>query len=276
VRAWSDELKRVLHAEHVVVSSDDASLFCPEHEERRCFLLIYVDDGLIVGVNEDVAAVMRALEHFDLRKLGPATYFLSMEIIRDREAKALMVTQRKYAHEILQRTGMEDSKGKSTPMEQNVKLSKDGNDQMVDAGRYAETVGMLLYLTTCTRPDMAFAVGMLARFISKPREEHWARVKRVLHYLKQMAEYGIIYGLEDAPLEGYADSDCAADPEKRRGTGGYVFLLAGGAISWGLKVLRTVATSTMVAEYMANGNGAKEALWLRKVMETLYGAAGSV
>jgi hypothetical protein len=55
-----------------------------------------------------------------------------------------------------------------------------------------------------------------------------------------------------------------------------VFLLAGGAISWGSKVLPTVATSTMEAEYMANGNGAKEALWLRKVMETLYGAAGSV
>jgi hypothetical protein len=197
-RAWNDELKRVLHAEHVLVSSADASLFYLEREERRCFLLIYVDDGLIVGVNEDVAAVMRALEHFTLRKLGPATYFLSMEIIRDREAKTLMVTQHKYAHEILQRTGMEDSKGKSTPMEQNVRLSKDGNDRMVDAGRYAETVGMLLYLTACTRPDMAFAVGMLARFNSKPREEHWARVKRVLHYLKQTAEYGIIYGLEDA------------------------------------------------------------------------------
>jgi hypothetical protein len=180
-----------------------------------------------------------------------------------------MMTQRKCAHEILQRTGIEDSKGKSTTMEQNVKLSTHGDDLMKDAGRYAETVGMLLYLTTSTRLDMAYAVGVLARFISKPREEHWAHVKSVLHYLKQTAEYGIIYGLEDAPLEGYADSDYAVDPDKRRSTGGYVFLLAGGAISWGSKVLPTVATSTMEAEYMANGNGAKEALWLRKVMETL-------
>jgi hypothetical protein len=237
---------------------------------------MYVDNGLIVGVNEDVAAVMRALEYFNLRKLGPATYFLSMEIVRDREANMLMVTQRKYAHEILQCIGMEDSKGKSTPMEQNVKLSKHGDELMENAGRYAETVDMLLYFTTCTRLDMAYAVGVLACFISKPREEHWARVKRVLHYLKQTAEYGIIYGLEDAPLEGYADSDYAADANKRRSTGGYVFLLVGGAINWGFKVLPTVATSTMEAEYMANGNGAKEALWLRKVMETLYGAAGSV
>jgi hypothetical protein len=147
---------------------------------------------------------------------------------------------------------------------------------MVDAGRYAETVGMLLYLTTCTRPDMAFAVDLLARFISKPREEHWVRVTRVLHYLKQTAECGIVYGLDDAPLEGYADSDYAVDPDKRRSTGGYMFVMAGGAISWGSKLLPTVPTSTMEVEYMATGNAAKEALWIRKVMETLCGMAVSV
>jgi hypothetical protein len=115
-----------------------------------------------------VAALMRALEYFDLRKLGPVAYFLSMEVIRDRESKTLVVTQRKYANEILQRTGMEDCKGKTTPMEQNLKLSKHGEDLMEDSGRYAETVGMLLYLTTCTRPDMAYAVSVMAHFISQP------------------------------------------------------------------------------------------------------------
>jgi transposase InsO family protein len=275
-RAWNEELKRQLLTENIIISSADASLFYLEREGRRCFLLIYVDDGLLVGIKEDVAALMRALEYFDLRKLGPVAFFLSMEIIRDRKAKMLMVTQRKYAHEILQQTSMEDCKGKSAPMEQNLKLSKHGDDLMADAGCYAETVGMLFYLATCTRPDIAYAVGVLARFISKPRQKHWVRVKGVLQYLKQTADYGIIYGLEDALLEGYTDSDYAADPDKRRSTGGYVFLLAGGAISWGSKLLPTVATSIMEAEYMANGNGAKEALWLRKVMETLYGVTVSV
>jgi hypothetical protein len=84
---------------------------------------------------------------------------------------------------------------------------------MEGTGRYASTVGMLLYPTTCTQPDMGFSVGALARFISKPRQEHWAHVQGVLQYLKQMTEYGIIYGLTDALLEGYADSD-RADPNK--------------------------------------------------------------
>jgi hypothetical protein len=275
-RAWIDELKRFLHAENIIVSGADAALFCLERERPRCFLLIYADDGLIVCARDDVAVVLRALAHFDLRKLGPAAYFLGMEIIRDREAKTLMMSQRQYAHEILQRTGMKHCKGKATPMEQNLKLSKYGDDLMEDTGRYAETVGILLYLTTCTRPDMASAVGVLARFICKPRQERWVRVQGVLQYLKQTAECGIIYGLTDTPLEGYADSDLTADPDKRRSTGGNAFLVAGGAISWGSTLLPTVTSSTMEAEYMANGNAPKEALWLRRVMETLCGMAVSV
>jgi hypothetical protein len=160
-----------------------------------------------VGIKDDVAALMRALKYFDLRELGAVAYFLSMEVIRDRESKTLVVTQGKYAKEILQRSGMEDCKGKATPMDQNLKLSKHGEDLMEDPGRYAETVGMLLYLTTCTRPDLAFAIGVLARFISKPREEHWACVKAVLRYLKQTQDFGIMYGVAVTPLEGYADTD---------------------------------------------------------------------
>ena len=93
-------------------------------------------------------------------------------MIRDRQSKTLNVTQYKYASELLKRNSMEDCKGKSTPMKRNLKLSKDGEVLTEDSGRYAEMVGKLLYLTTCTRPDMAFAVGVLARFISKPRQEH--------------------------------------------------------------------------------------------------------
>jgi hypothetical protein len=161
-------------------------------------------------------------------------------------------------------------------MEQSLKLSKDGDDLMEDPGCYAGTIGMLLYLTTCTRPDMASAVGVLARFISKPREEHWACIKGILHYLKQTEDYGIFYAAVTTLLDGFADADYAADPDKHRSTGGYVFMLAGGAITQSSKLLPTVATSTMEAEYMAHGNETKEALWLRKLMETLYGESGCV
>jgi hypothetical protein len=80
-RAWNDELKRVLSKEGVIISETDASLFYLGREGRRCFLLIYVDDGLIVGVKEDALAIVRALKHFEIRELGAARCFLNMGII---------------------------------------------------------------------------------------------------------------------------------------------------------------------------------------------------
>jgi hypothetical protein len=100
--------------------------------------------------------------------------------------------------------------------------------------------------------SMAFAVGVLARLIPRPREEHLACVKGVLRYWKHIVDYRIIYGSEDATIRGYADADFVADPDRRQSVGGYAYL-AGGAVSWGSKLLPTVATSSMEAEYMAHG-----------------------
>jgi hypothetical protein len=77
-------------------------------------------------------------------------------------------------------------------------------------------------------------------------------------------------------LEGFTDAGYAADPDKRRSTGGYVFMLVNGAISWASKLLPTVAVSTMEARYMAAAWAAKEALWLRKLLTTLLGNAQAV
>jgi hypothetical protein len=142
---------------------------------------------------------------------------------------------------------------------------------MKEPGRHAKTVGMLLFLTTCKRPDLAFSVGVLACFISKPREEHWARDTGVLHYLKQAADNGITMVWRTGRSWALLTVDNAADPDKRRSTGGYVFLMTGGAVSWGLKLPPSVATPTM-----AHGSAAKSVLWLRKLMETLDASTISV
>jgi hypothetical protein len=98
-------------------------------------------------------------------------------------------------------------------MEQNLKLSKVGADFIQDAVRYAETVGMLLNLITCTQPDMAFAVGKLARFMSQPREERWVGVKAVMRYQKQTEDYDIFSGGAYLLFMAFVDSHDAADPD---------------------------------------------------------------
>jgi hypothetical protein len=272
-RAWHQELNRVLKRYGFEVSYADSSLFAFERNGRRSFLLIYVDDGLVIGCKADTNHIIDILAvEFDIRKLGAASYFLSMVIQRDRGARTITLHQKKYATEILQRGEMAEAKPKSIPLAVNLKLSSKGDDQMEDSSDYAAIVGKLMYLATCTRPDLAYSVGLLARFMAKPREEHWQCVKWLLQYLKKTLSLGLKYGgQQQLEFVGYTDSDFAADPDKRRSTGGCVFLFAGGAIEWNSKLLPTVATSTMEAEYMAGAIAAKTALWTRKLMATIRG-----
>ena len=102
---------------------------------------------------------------------------------------------------------------------------------------YASAVGSLMYAMVCTRPYIAYAVGVLSKFMSKPGKEHWKIVKRVLRYLRGTSNYGLCYqgrpGLERVlHIHGFVDADWARDLDQRGSTSGYVFNLFGGAVSW--------------------------------------------
>eukprot|EP00253_Pinus_taeda_P008943 PITA_08943 len=102
---------------------------------------------------------------------------------------------------------------------------------------YASAVGSLMCAMVCTRPDIAHAVGVLSRFMSKPGKAHWTAVKRVFQYLRGTSDYGLCYqgrpGLDRVlDIRGFVDADWAGDLDQRRSTSGYVFNLFGGAVSW--------------------------------------------
>ena len=118
-----------------------------------------------------------------------------------------------------------------------------------------------------TRADIAYAVGLVSRYMDKPQAQHWTAVKR---YLKGSTEMGLMFGREQTTtFIGYSDSDWAGNIDDRRSTGGYIFLLAGGSISWNSKLQRTVALSTTESEYMALTQATKEAISLRHLCQTL-------
>lgn len=276
-RAWNIRLTEVLKAHGFEVSLADPSFFMLRRGGRRSYILIYVDDGLIAGNKDDVEHIIKIVEkEFELRRLGAAAFFLGMEIIRDRAMRQIILTQRKYVLTILEKMRMGDTKPRATPMECNAKISKEGGDWMEQQHVYAETVGMLMYLATCTRPDLAYSVGVLARFMARPRVEHWRRLKAVVQYLKGTAHLGLLYGPEATEVEGYSDSDYAADVDTRRSTTGYVFCFSGGAISWNSKLQSTVAASSTEAEYMAESATTKEALWIKKLMAAFTEVQGAM
>ncbi len=127
-------------------------------------------------------------------------------------------------------------------------------------------------MSICTRPDITYSltVSNLARFSQHPTREHWTGVKRLLRYLKRTADLGILYTREKSgELRGYTDSDWGGDQDSRRSTSGYVFLRAGGAVSWKSRKQQTVALSTAEAEYVAASAAAQESIWLRKLLTDL-------
>jgi hypothetical protein len=135
---------------------------------------------------------------------------------------------------------------------------------------YASAVGSLMYAMVCTKPDIAHAVGVLSKCMSKPEKGHWTTVKRVFRYLCGTASYGLCYQGKpelDSVLEihGFVDADWAGDLDRRRSASKYVFNLFGGAISWMSKRQCVVALSTIEVEYMAATHASKEAIWLQRL-----------
>ena len=119
-----------------------------------------------------------------------------------------------------------------------------------------------MYAMVSTQPDIAFAVGVVSRFMSQPGRNHWAAVKSILRYLKGTKGKNICYGKGDLKLHGYCFSDMAGDVDTRKSTYGYIYTLARGAISWCPQLERIVALSTTEVEYILAAEAYKEAIWL--------------
>ena len=162
--------------------------------------------------------------------------------------------------------GMNDSKPVKTPVDPGHRLVK--ANKALDQPLYQSVVGSLMYLATCTRPDIAYAVGMLARFSSKPNQSHWTAAKRVLRYLRGTVNFGILYRGESGVL-GYSDADWAGDADDRKSTSGYMFLIAGGPVSWKSRKQSTVALSTAEAEYVALSTAVQECMWMQRLLSEL-------
>lgn len=92
-------------------------------------------------------------------------------------------------------------------------------------GPYASVVGSLMYVTTCTWPDICYAVGFVSRFRSNPGVAHWKAVKRILRYLKGIEYYILCYQGSNLRIVGYSDANWGSDLDEHKSTSGYSFLL---------------------------------------------------
>ena len=185
------------------------------------------------------------------------------------------MSQKRYVEKMLERFGMQDCKPRATPCGQKLDYT-DGAEIMSDARKYTEVVGSLIYLTTCTRPDLSFVVSKVSQYFSEPTEEQWTTVKHVPRYLKGTIEKVLCYRKcdnEGLGLRAYSDADLAADVTDRCSTTGYCVSLNenGPWVSWKTKKQPTVALSTCEAEYMALAATTQECLYLVQRLESIDG-----
>ena len=198
-------------------------------------------------------------------------HFLGVKVVQDQAKRSVWIGQPTYINALLERFGMENSKPVKTPVSCGSRLVKArDSDKPVDQTFYQSAVGCLLYLSTRTRPDLAFAVSNVAKYCSNPTEEHWTAVKRILRYVKGTKDLGLLYGNnESRECIGYSDADWGGDSDDRRSTSGFLFEIGGTAVTWRSKKQSCVALSTAEAEYMALTGAAQEAVWLRELATEL-------
>ena len=134
---------------------------------------------------------------------------------------------------------------------------------------YQNLIGVLIFLSNCTRPDITHAVNVLSRYMNDPGVNHWRTAKGVLRYLRRISSRGIVFGGR-IMIEVSGDADFAGDLDTRRSTTGFLLKIAGGCVSWASRVQPTVALSTMEAEYMAAAEAVKEVIWCRKLLEDIH------
>ncbi|GMF51260.1 unnamed protein product [Phytophthora fragariaefolia] len=201
---------------------------------------------------------------YGLKDQGLLSEYLCIGV--EQTPDTVTLRQGKYARDVLETFGYDNAHAVGNPMETNVRLVPLGDNEESDTSfEYRKAIGILMYLATGTRPDLAYAVGQLSRFVSKPSNKHVGALKRVLRYLAGTVDYGITYDRSQAVpdsvmLDGYCDSDWANDPASRKSTAGFIFSLAGGAMSWMSRRQPIVALSTAEAEYGAACEAAMEAV----------------
>ena len=234
--------------------------------------MIHVDDVIITGSRpETIRIFKKALrDEYRMTDMGPIKHCLGWEITRDREQRILTISQMQYIEELLRTYGVKSHKTKSCPASSALTLRPlEKTSPRIDRP-YLELLGAVLYIANSTRPDLAYSVSELSRYSSHPGRNHWNELKRILYYLNETKEHGLVYKGKKSPvIIGFVDASYARCPITRKSRHGAVLLHSGGAVDWRSQMQKIVATSSMEAEYVGLCTAVKMACWLQSCMHEL-------
>lgn len=230
-RQWFAKLSSALTKYKFIQSKSDYSLFTKRSDDTLTIILVYVDDLIIAGNSESAIKSTKEFLHgeFHMKDMGTLRYFLGIEV--DHCHDGIFISQRKYVQDLLKEYNMLKCRPLKLPMDSHVKMTPQSGSPLACAEVYQRLVGKQIYLTL-TRPDIAFTVHVLSKFMHHPTDVHLQSAKRVLRYLAGSCSQGILLAnSSSAQLKAYCDSDWAGCPSTRRSTSGFCILLGASPIS---------------------------------------------
>ncbi|CAJ2658083.1 unnamed protein product [Trifolium pratense] len=242
-KQWHEKFDNLMILNGFRLNESDKCIYYKCDGNICTIICLYVDDMLIFGSNLSAINNVKSLlsNNFDMKDLGEASVILGIKITRSE--KGISLDQSHYVEKILKKYGYFNCKPACTPYDPSVKLFKNTGDS-VRQTEYASIIGSL-------------------RFTSRPSNEHWHAIERVMRYLKRTMNLGLHYQRFPAVLEGYSDADWNTLSDDSKATSGFIFSIAGGAVSWKSKKQTILAQSTMESEMIALATASEEASWLR-------------
>ncbi|CAI7773161.1 unnamed protein product, partial [Closterium sp. NIES-53] len=196
-----------------------------------------------------------------------------LQITRDREWRTITLTESHMVDQDLQRFGFQFSSPQPTPLSTGHSLSAPPSDESVEpSSPYLELVGCLMYMMTCTRPDPAYPLSLLARYVApgRHRKVHWDAAKRVVRYLCSSSGMGLVLGGRGpVVLTGHADASWVDDSATQRSSQGYTFSLGFISVSRWSTRSSSVLISSCEAEIYAGAMAAQELRWLTYLLTDL-------
>ncbi|GJT78965.1 putative RNA-directed DNA polymerase [Tanacetum coccineum] len=271
-RQWNKKLVETLSKVGFLQSKNDHSLFTKHKDGMFLALLVYVDDIIITGNNNDEITKFKTYlnQKFKIKDLGELKFFLGIEVVKIKNG--LCLNQRKYCIELLYEYGLLACKPVATPMPENGILANketDNDKPLKDITSYQKIVGKLIYLCN-TRPDIAYYVHCLSQHMHFPLQSHFEAALRVLRYLKSAPGAGIRYSKTNSrSVCTYADSDWAKCKMIRKSVSGYCVFISGCLVYWKSKKQATLSRSSVEAEYRSMASAVCEVMWITKILKDL-------
>jgi hypothetical protein len=256
---WFNRLSNFLLQIGYINNDDCPCVFMKKSSDGFCIISVYVDDLNIIGTTRDIEETMAYLKkEFEMKDLGKTKFCLGLQL--EHLPEGVFVHQSTYTKRVLEKFNMDECHPLRTSMivrsleadKDSFRPKEEDEQGLGPEVPYLSAIGALMYLANCTRPDIAFAVNLLARYNAVPTRRHWVGVKIILRYLKGTQDLVWWFPKRGGlTMVGYVDAGYMSDPYNARSQTGFVFLYGGVAISWRSVKQTLVATSTNHSEIIA-------------------------